>query len=137
MYQSAISLTHTFSPPFILSPTILTISIQPDGGVKKGEKFVGTVLSQGVAATGISGGGSHSIPTGRWRDGICNFMANGWCHPMCCLACWCNPLALGQVATRMKLDAKGSPVPNDEEHRTKSWFNAFKVLALVSSGVGK
>lgn len=93
------------------------------------------MISQDVVATS-GGGGGHNIPTGHWRDGICNFMANGCCHPMCCLACWCNPLALGQVATRMKLDAKGSPVVNNE-HRTNSWFNAFKVLALVSSGVGK
>ena len=92
---------------------------QPDGGVKKGEKFVGTVVSTSSAG--------HNIPEGKWRDGICNFIANGICHPMCCLACWCSPLALGQVASRMKLDAKGNPLSSS----TASWWTAFKVIALV------
>jgi len=94
---------------------------QPEGGVEKGQKFVAEVVS----GSQTQHGEGHHIPTGAWRDGICSFLAHGVCHPMCCLACWCNPLALGQVATRMKLDALGSPVLRE------SWWSAFKVLALI------
>jgi Cys-rich protein (TIGR01571 family) len=53
-------------------------------------------------------------------------MAHGACHPMCCLAFWCEPLVLGQVATRMKLDGLGAP-----GQRSESWWSAFKVVAFA------
>lgn len=91
----------------------------PEGGVKQGDVFKAAVVGEPV------GGGSHNIPTGRWRDGIFDFCAHGCCHPMFCLSFWVTPLALGQVLTRMKLNWTGTPI--SEETKTTAW-SAFKVM---------
>jgi hypothetical protein len=44
---------------------------------------------------------------------------------MCCLAFWCEPLALGQVMTRMRLN------PFASKTQGGAYCTAFKVLALV------
>jgi hypothetical protein len=47
---------------------------------------------------------------------------------MLCLACWCFPLALGQILTRMGLNAMGDEIPRD---RRAAQASAFKVVAGV------
>jgi Cys-rich protein (TIGR01571 family) len=44
---------------------------------------------------------------------------------MCCLACWCTPLVLGQVMTRVELNACGVPLLG-----RKTPCSAFKVIAI-------
>jgi len=98
---------------------------KPEGGVKQGHHFTGTVLQEATMSNG--GTEAHRIPMNQWRDGICNFTANGCCHPMCCLACWCTPLALGQVMTRMRLSHSGKT----DLREARPYWSAFKVIALV------
>jgi len=69
----------------------------------------------------------HNIPTGAWRDGICDCCIYGCCHPMCCLSFWCRACALGQVMTRMGLDWKGTPI-----NRRRSTGSAFRVLFYIT-----
>jgi hypothetical protein len=47
---------------------------------------------------------------------------------MLCLACWCFPLALGQILTRMGLNAMGDEIPRE---RRAAQTSAFKVVAGV------
>ena len=47
---------------------------------------------------------------------------------MLCLACWCCPLALGQVMTRMGLNAMGDEIPRD---RRAAHTSAFKAIAGI------
>lgn len=47
---------------------------------------------------------------------------------MLCLACWCCPLALGQVMTRMGLNAMGDAIPRE---RRAAHTSAFKVIAGI------
>jgi len=142
---------------------------QPDGGVKEGEEFVAYAVvlpdqQQHVVAVvprydpkaADAANNPHSVPVGRWRDGICNFAANGPCHPTSCLACWCEPLALGQVMTRLHLtpcgraaaapggrlgksilegddggkDCRGGSSSSSRRAKRPFW-TAFKVLALL------
>jgi Cys-rich protein (TIGR01571 family) len=60
-----------------------------------------------VGGTG-GGGGGHSIPTGRWRDELCDCCNLGCCHAVFCLGFWCRLCLLGQVLTRNKLTWIGS-----------------------------
>jgi Cys-rich protein (TIGR01571 family) len=101
----------------------LSISSKPPGGVKQGQQFVGDVVRQGDADLH-----SHRIPTGTWRDGVCDCFANGVCHPMLWLACCCCPLAVGQILTRMNLTATGRAIPCDGSRGART--SAFKVLAF-------
>jgi len=80
----------------------------PEGGVKKGQRFYAHVLHQDEEMGKVTGGG-HGIPVGAWRDGICDCCVHGCCHPVCCLSYWCQPLALGQLMTRMGLDFCATP----------------------------
>ena len=67
--------------------------------MKQGQQFVADVIRHGGASA--AEGGGHRIPTGKWRDGLCDCFATGICHPMLWLACCCRPLAIGQVVTRI------------------------------------
>ena len=109
---------------FSCSPPFSSFVVQPPKGVKQGEQFVGTVVRQPLGGSGEGDG--HRIPTGQWRDGCCDCFKHGLCHPMFWLAACCQPLALGQVMTRMKLSATGSVVA-----ARNSYWSAFKVLAIA------
>jgi Cys-rich protein (TIGR01571 family) len=89
----------------------------PEGGVRRGELFTG------ITVCGESNADPHNIPRGAWRDDLCDCCTH---HVTCCLACWCQPLALGQVMTRMRLD----PFCASKTQGGVYW-TAFKVLALV------
>jgi hypothetical protein len=53
---------------------------------------------------------THRIPRGAWRNGLFHCLEHGLFHPVLCIAGWCccSPWLLGQVLTRMKLDACGN-----------------------------
>jgi len=55
---------------------------------------------------------SAAVPIGRWREGFCDCFQHGCAEPTCCLAFWCNGMALGQVMTRLKLNAVAEPTAN-------------------------
>ena len=67
----------------------------------------------------------HNIPVGKWRDGLCDCFIFGCCHPHCCLAYWCQPLALGQVMTRMNVTPCGRPV-------VPSSWGPYKVMVVIT-----
>jgi hypothetical protein len=96
---------------------------QPPEGVKEGQHFVAELIRSDDA-----GSAGHNIPTGEWRDGVCSLFVHGVCHPALCLAHWCYPLALGQILTRMGLNAFGNEIPRD---RRAAQTSAFKVVAGV------
>jgi Cys-rich protein (TIGR01571 family) len=106
-----------------------THTTQPAGGVSAGQRFSATVISEANC-------GSHNIPMGRWRDGICDCCTFGCCHAHCCLACWCRPCALGQVMSRMKLN----PCAWTQSSAGMSAFKTLFILAVafwvVSSALG-
>lgn len=70
----------------------------------------------------------HHIPYGKFRDGLCSCTKNGWFHPSCWLACCCSGCVLGQVLWRLKLNAWGRPLPEENN----SQWTSFQILTLVS-----
>ena len=75
------------------------------------------------------GSSNSSIPTGRWRSGICGCCDNGCCfYPMFWFTAFLSPLALGWVMTRNQLNACARVT-----NRIVFW-TAFKVLAVVFVG---
>lgn len=88
----------------------------PPGGVRATQRFAAIVLRE-------VNRGSHNIPSGRWRDDLCDCFRFGCCHPQCCLTFWCEPCALGQVLTRLKLNWCARPVTLAEGALT-----AFQIL---------
>jgi Cys-rich protein (TIGR01571 family) len=84
----------------------------PDEGVKSGQQFHAIISSDPIVKSKTA----HYIPTGSWRDGICDCCSLGCGHPVFCLTCWCMCCSLGQVLTRMKMywfgvEAKNGTTP--------------------------
>lgn len=88
----------------------------PEGGVEEGQAFMvpmpeeqaPTVTSgslPGNSATTTSKQSDFAVPTGKFRDGLCDCFNYGLCHPFLCMAFWLKPIALAQVMTRMQLNA--------------------------------
>jgi len=73
----------------------------PSSGVKAGEKFTAKAIR-------IPPPSSKAKIPGVWKDGIFSFCKYGCCHIHLCLTCWCRPLALAQVMTRMRLNWMGN-----------------------------
>ena len=72
---------------------------------------------------------SAAVPIGRWREGFFDCFEHGFSEPTCCLAFWCNGMALAQVMTRLKLNAGGEP--NALYVRTFAGLSAFWIVYLV------
>jgi Cys-rich protein (TIGR01571 family) len=96
----------------------------PDGGVGAGQRFDAVIQSENTAV------GTHNVPFGRWRDGLCDCCAVGVFHPVCCLTYWCYPCALGQVLHRMKLNACANPTA-DGRYPAISAFKIFFALVVA------
>jgi Cys-rich protein (TIGR01571 family) len=105
---------------------------QPDGGVKSGERFDAIIVQQAGGMGGGGMGGSHAIPTGHWRDGLCDCCTLGCCHAVCCLGFWFRMCLLGQVLSRNKLSWMGSPngTGRVDPCSYQFWF-AMMVVSLV------
>jgi Cys-rich protein (TIGR01571 family) len=102
----------------------------PSGGVHAGERF-GAIVVDDVAGEG----GPHAIPTGRWRDGLCDCCRYGCCHPQCCLTWWCRPCALGQVLTRFHLNWYGKSVYEQGRSAFFILFWLYFVYLVVSGSL--
>ena len=90
----------------------------PASGARATQRFAAIVVQQ-------LDRGSHNIPRGKWRDGLCDCCNLGCCHPQWCLTLWCRPCAVGQVLTRLKLNVCGSPVV------VGAGLSAFQILFAV------
>lgn len=65
-------------------------------------------------------------PTGRWRDGLCDFFSYGACSAQAWMSICCTEMALGQMMQRMRLTWTGGLTPKFTP------VNTFKtVLVLV------
>lgn len=96
------------------------IPMQPEAGVKKGERFNAAILSANTDEKNIPGDNGHNIPTGRWRDGLCScFDDTGSCF----LGYFCGGrLLLGQVLTRNKLNWVASPMSSTNPTTCRVWL---------------
>ncbi|KAI2513576.1 PLAC8 family [Fragilaria crotonensis] len=85
--------------------------IVPEGGVVMGQTFVGDVVPSTAAISDsvVQKPVNDGIPTGQWRDGLCDCCIFGPFHSMCCLSYWLGPVVLGQVMTRMSRNWIGGP----------------------------
>jgi hypothetical protein len=77
-------------------------------------------------------------PFGEWRDGCCDCFNNGVFHPMGCWACWFIPVALGQILTRMKMNAAaevnaGNGPGNEEYVNTLSILVTLSIFTFIIS----
>jgi hypothetical protein len=131
----------------------------PAGGVTKGQRFIvpftppagedavavavpagdgddvpaNTAKSKGGAG---GGGGGAGIPTGIWRDGLCECLRFGCCHPHFLNALFFRPCLMGQVMTRMKMTwmgrrLHGNATGNDEVDR--AWKETFRKMAIATA----
>lgn len=79
---------------------------QPQGGVKKGQRFNTQFLTQRHTHQAIT---IDDRPTGFWKDHICDCFIFGICHPSLVNALIFPQILLAQVMTRMQLNFIGSP----------------------------
>jgi len=81
--------------------------VQPEGGVEEGQIFLTPLPDNYVGAR-------LAAPTGRWKDGLCDFFGTknspaGVCHPSLWCSLCCAPIAMAQVISRMQLTWCGQP----------------------------
>ena len=98
----------------------LTVEVPP-GGFDEGQVFL-----HGLPPDFAVGEPSLNIPTGRWKDGLCDFLNAGLFHPSVWCACCCTQIGMGQVMQRLHLTWLGD-VGHDSS--TKNTF--MVVLALL------
>lgn len=124
----------------------------PEGGVVKGQRFIVPFIPPAVAeATPIMNTtllplnppnttGEDSIPLGVWRDGLCDCCKFGPCHPSLLTACFCRPILIAQLLTRMKMTWLGQRThfrntsANLSDSRTEvdqRWKRTFCNIILV------
>jgi hypothetical protein len=81
---------------------------------------------------------SEGIPTGVWRDNLCDCCKFGPCHPHFLNAWLCRPLLMGQILTRMKMTWLGQRTPTTgsiNDSRTdvdELWRNTFRNLVVLT-----
>ena len=65
-----------------------------------GQTFVADVVQETAANSDsiVQKPVNDGIPTGGWRDGLCDCCMFGPCHAMCCLSYWLGP---GTLASAM------------------------------------
>ena len=131
-----------------------TVSV-PDGGVVKGQRFIvpfippveatiiETALLNPPHNRGGGGGirGEDDIPTGVWRDSLCDCCKFGPCHPSFLNAWFCRPILIAQLLTRMKMTWLGqrthfkNNTSNLSDSRTEidqRWRNSFLNIIIAS-----
>jgi Cys-rich protein (TIGR01571 family) len=102
----------------------------PSEGVTAGQRFNARVVTSTAADP-------HNIPTGRWRDDLCDCLSLGCCHAHFCMGLWCRTCALGQVMTRMKLNAWARPLSAGHSPKRSAckiilfWSVLFSVLNFI------
>jgi Cys-rich protein (TIGR01571 family) len=69
------------------------------------------------------------IPSGRWRNGICDCCTYGPCHAQCWLTFCCAPLALGQIMTRMNETVWGDA---STTRNPQGCFRPFRVMIGIA-----
>lgn len=125
----------------------------PSGGVSKGQRFIVPFtppLTDAIAVAiptssySTSAEGSkqqqHGIPTGIWRDGLCDCFRFGPFHPQFILS-WCfRSFLMGQIMTRMKMTWLGQRTRNGDNgnlndsliETDERWKNTFRNIAVVT-----
>lgn len=132
----------------------------PDGGVVKGQRFIvpftpltETTNVETAALVPLNsphnnnrrlhrgGIGDDGIPTGVWRDSLCDCCRFGPCHPSLLNAWFCRPILVGQLLTRMKMTWLGQRTylrnnnHNLSDSRTEideRWRNTFRNIVIFS-----
>jgi Cys-rich protein (TIGR01571 family) len=86
--------------------------------IKEGEKFL-TPIPASMQDDRIQ------APTGKWKDGLCDYFSVGICHPSLWCAFCCPRISMAQVMTRM------SPTWLGEHGQRVATQNTFKVVVLL------
>mmetsp|Transcript_5288 Transcript_5288/g.10334 ORF Transcript_5288/g.10334 Transcript_5288/m.10334 type:complete len:344 (+) Transcript_5288:164-1195(+) len=119
----------------------------PEGGVVKGQRFIvpfvppagqdavprATAVGEPISSANSGGGGGGStIPTGVWRDSLCDCLRFGPCHPHFLNAWFCRLVLMGQILTRMKMTWLGFRTRgNPDDRRWKSTFSIMVKLTIA------
>ena len=91
----------------------------PLGGAASGEPFQAIVVRRQHPR--------DHVPIGNWRDGIFDCCKLGLFHPVVCLGYWTAPVALGQVMTRLHLNA----CAEYQRERSTSCCSAFRTMLAL------
>ena len=128
-----------FSPPSISDAVAVAIpASSPDtpttAAAANAKKAKGTKKSHAEGGTGI--------PSGIWRDGLCDCCRFGPFHPHFFNSLCFKPFIMGQLLTRMKMtwcgqrthennDATAGTTPNNNASRLL-WKSTFKNIVIIS-----
>lgn len=105
----------------------------PEGGVQAGQRFAAWVVGDFVGIDSLTPLPPRGGAALKWRDGFFECFKFGPCHPMCCLAFWCAPCALGQVMTRSKLNILGNPKTASSSSASTTFWTPFKLLFAMTA----
>ena len=106
---------YTFEAEVNGNPKKVFTCIVPEGGVEEGQKFLAPLPSSYNEPR-------LKIPTGKWKDGLCDWYKEGICHPSLCCSFWCTQIAMGQTIQRLNLTWLGEP---------GSWLQARRAFSVI------
>jgi len=111
-----------------------TVTIPP-GGVQEGQTFhVPLPGGKNLDNTEVAIA-RVSVPTGNWRDGLCDFCVQGICHPLLWNSICCNIITVAQVMTRMKLNLWAKPIERRHGAREIAKKNFYVVLIWTTIAI--
>ena len=111
-------------------PFATTVPCVQSSADKAVPAFSAVADEEDVTSNPMVADSSAAVPIGRWREGFFDCFEHGFSEPTCCLAFWCNGMALAQVMTRLKLNANGEP--NALYVRTFAGLSFMWIAYLVS-----
>ena len=106
--------------------------IVPSRGVREGEIFLATVVNekesdpQPKVNLAPADNETKSSREGSWRDRWSDCFTYGVCHPLVALSFCCTPLVLGQIMTRMNLNAVAEP-----GSKKQGGWSTFRTMVAV------
>ena len=106
------------------------VTTHPDGGVvQRGQMLTVPYPTTFLATTAVP-------PHGHWKDGLCDCLSVGCCHPTVWVSWLCPLVAVGQVNTRLRLDWLGRTVRSPTQVKfTFGILLTVTVLHFVATNV--
>ena len=125
----------TLPPNFTFVATLndgraFTVTTDPEGGgVQRGDIIEVPFPRSFLATTVVP-------PKGYWKDGLCDCLGLGFCHPTVWVSWLCPLVGIGQVNTRLRLDWLGRKAKTPQQVRfTFLFFLTITILHFLATNI--
>ena len=109
----------------------LRVEVPGPNGVAAGQSFHAAIVSdESSSANRARPLPPNHVPIGTWRDGIFDCCKFGILHPVFCMGLFAPPVLLGQVMTRLNLNACGESQINQQNLKCPAFYVMIFLFVL-------